>query len=223
MRHRIAALAGAVIAGAVLNTAIGATPASADVRGFSVRVTAPDDFTPGAAAKTVTAVVTSENRRCRKVRFALLLRSRVDPEQVRVTRVEDDGPFDTTSTTEGTTTTIVDDALDPGLSCRGRTVTGRWQVAFAGPDGGDVQFEVRAFDEQDTLLTAAGAAAGVEGAAGEESSPTPSPPPTSRRLRPRRRRRRRASRPARRTSPRRPTPTPRPRSSPTTCRCSGPV
>ena len=171
MRHRIVALFGAVIAGAVLTTVIGSAPASADVRGFSVRVTAPDDFAPGAGAQTVTAVVTSENRRCRKVRWALLMRSPIDPRQVRVTRVEDDGVFDTTRETEGATTTFVDNELDPGLSCRGRTVTGRWQITFDGPDGGDVQFEVQAFDERDTLLTAGGVTAAVEGE--EAAKPTP--------------------------------------------------
>ncbi|SDS14578.1 hypothetical protein [Actinoplanes derwentensis] len=173
MRHRITALSGAVIAGAVLSAVPYAAPASADERGFSVRVSAPGDFTVGRDAETLTAVVTSENRRCRKVRFVLLMRTRIDAGQARVTRVEEAGPFATTDRTEGTTSTFVDNELDPGESCRGRTLTGRWQVAFDGPDGGDVQFEVRAFDEQNTLLTAAGASAEVEG--GREAEPEPEP------------------------------------------------
>ncbi|MEV0899829.1 hypothetical protein [Actinoplanes sp. NPDC049802] len=175
MRHRIIALTGAVLAGAVLNTVVWAAPAAADVDGFSVRVTAPDSFTAGRAGQTVTAVVTSENRQCRKVRWALLMHSRIDPGQYQVTRFEDDGPFRTTDRTEGITTTIVDNDLDPGTSCRGRTVTGRWRVAFTGPEGGDVQFEVRAFDAGDTLLTAGGAAAQVRG----EVKAAPSPSETS--------------------------------------------
>ncbi|GAA1634065.1 hypothetical protein [Actinoplanes couchii] len=181
MRYRIAALTGAVVAGAVVSAVPFATPASADERGFSVRVSAPGDFTAGRSAETLTAVVTSDNRRCRKVRFVLLMRSRIDAGQYRVTRVEEDGPFATTDRTEGTTTTFVDNDLDPGTSCRGRTVTGRWQVGFEGPAGGDVQFEVRAFDEQNTLLSSAGANASVEGEEEEEEeerSPSPSPEPS---------------------------------------------
>src|SRR5690349_2096548 len=98
MRHFVTAF-GAVLAGAILSTAIEA-PARADVPGFSVRVTAPGDFTAGEAAKTVTAVVTSENRRCRKVRWALLVHSGLDDDQLKVIRVEEDGEFATTSSTE---------------------------------------------------------------------------------------------------------------------------
>jgi hypothetical protein len=172
MRHFTVAL-GAVLAGAVLGvTAAG--PAQADEPGFSVRVTAPGDFATGEAAQTVTAVVTSENRRCRKVRWAMLVHSGLDDGQLKVVRVEEDGEFPSTRSTEGITTTFLDDRADPGTLCRGRTVTGRWQVAFEGPDAGQVQFEARAFDERGTLLTTAGAATQVEG----EAEPSPSPSPT---------------------------------------------
>ncbi|WP_433790403.1 hypothetical protein [Actinoplanes sp. CA-252034] len=174
MRHRITALAGAVVAGAVLSAPFGAAPAAADVPGFSVRVTAPDTFTAARSAETVTAVVTSESRRCRKVRWVLIVRSEVDAGQLRVTRVEEDGEFDTSTSTDGDTTTIIDEALDPGTLCRGRTVTGRWQVSFDGPDGGDVRFEAQAFDEQETLLTTAGASSAVRG----QRAPSPSPEPS---------------------------------------------
>ena len=171
MRHRIIALIGVVVAGTVLVMPAWTAPAAADVPGFSVRVSAPGAFTTGEAAATVTAVATSENRRCRKVRWVLLVRSAVDAGQLRVVRVEDDGPFAADTSTEGDTTTIVDEALDPGTLCRGRTVTGRWQVAFAGPEGGQVQLEVRAFDAQQTLLSAGGATATIRG----ERSAGPSP------------------------------------------------
>ncbi|BBH71323.1 hypothetical protein ACTI_80080 [Actinoplanes sp. OR16] len=173
MRHFVTAF-GAVLAGAILSTAIEA-PARADEPGFSVRVTAPGDFTAGEAAKTVTAVVTSENRRCRKVRWALLVHSGLDDDQLKVVRIEEDGEFGTSSSTEGITTTFLDDRPDPGTLCRGRTVTGRWQVAFAGPDAGQVQFEARAFDAQGTLLTAAGATTQVESDTPPPPSPSPSP------------------------------------------------
>ncbi|MFC4072730.1 hypothetical protein [Actinoplanes subglobosus] len=177
MRHRIAALAGAVVAGAVLNALAWVAPAAADVPGFSVRVTAPDRFTAARSAETLTAVVTSESRRCRKVRWVLLVRSQIDAGQLRVTRVEEAGEFDTDTSTEGETTTFVDEELDPGTLCRGRTVTGRWQVAFAGPDGGDVQFEAQAFDEQNTLLTRAAVGSTVRGRQAASPSPSPSESP----------------------------------------------
>ncbi|MEU4557841.1 hypothetical protein AB0F72_05610 [Actinoplanes sp. NPDC023936] len=166
-------LVGAVLAGAALSTTLEA-PARADEPGFSVRVTAPETFAAGRSAQTVTAVVTSENRRCRKVRWALLVHSGLQDDQLRVVRVEDDGEFRTTTSTEGVTTTILDAQLDPGTLCRGRTVTGRWQVAFTGPDAGPVQFEARAFDARDTLLTAGGATTQVE----SDTPPSPSPSPS---------------------------------------------
>jgi hypothetical protein len=177
MRHRITALIGAVVAGAVLSAPTWAAPAAADVPGFSVRVTAPDTFTAARSAETVTAVVTSESGRCRKVRWVLIVRSEVDPGQLRVTRVEEDGEFDTSTDTDGDTTTIIDEALDPGTLCRGRTVTGRWQITFDGPDGGDVRFEAQAFDDQETLLTTAGASATVRGQRTASPSPEPSESP----------------------------------------------
>ncbi|MEU4163270.1 hypothetical protein [Actinoplanes sp. NPDC026670] len=177
MRHRITALAGAVVAGAVLHTLAPAAPAAAEVPGFDVRVTAPDRFTVTRPAQTVTAVVTSESRQCRKVRWVLVVRTPVDAEQLRVTRVEEAGEFDTSTSTEGDTTTIIDEDLDPGTLCRGRTVTGRWQISFDGPDGGDVRFEARAFDQQETLLTTAAASAEIRGERAVSPSPEPSESP----------------------------------------------
>jgi hypothetical protein len=174
MRHRITALAGAVVTGAVLSVPAWTAPAAADVPGFRVRVTAPDAFTAARAGETVTAVVTSESRQCRKVRWVLVVRSEVDPGQMRVTRVEEDGEFDTSTGTDGDTTTIIDEALDPGTLCRGRTVTGRWQISFDGPEGGDVRFEAQAFDDQETLLTTAAATATVRGQRSASPSPEPS-------------------------------------------------
>ncbi|WP_229074073.1 hypothetical protein [Actinoplanes sp. DH11] len=175
MRHLIT-LAGALLAGAVLSTMIEA-PATADVPGFAVRVTGPEEFAAGRSAPDVTAVVTSESRRCRKVRWALLVHSELPADQLRVVRVEQDGVFGTSTSTEGITTTVLDDAPDPGTLCRGRTVTGRWQIAFTGPDAGPVRFEARAFDAQGTLLTAGGLTTRVGG--DPESPPSPSPSASS--------------------------------------------
>jgi hypothetical protein len=177
MRHRITALAGAVVTGAVLSVPAWTAPAAADVPGFRLRVTAPDTFTAARAGETVTAVVTSESRQCRKVRWVLVVRSEVDPDQMRVTRVEEDGEFDTSTDSDGDTTTIIDEALDPGTLCRGRTVTGRWQISFDGPDGGDVRFEAQAFDDQETLLTTAAATATIRGQRTASPSPEPSESP----------------------------------------------
>lgn len=179
MRHRITALAGAVVAGAVLHVLAPVTPAAAEVPGFSVRVTAPDRFTVTRPAQTVTAVVTSESARCRKVRWVLVVRTPVDAGQMQVTRVEEDGEFDTSTSTDGDTTTIIDEALDPGTLCRGRTVTGRWQISFDGPDGGGVRFEVRAFDQQETLLSAAAVSAEIRGGRTADPSPSPSESPAA--------------------------------------------
>ncbi|WP_328477034.1 hypothetical protein OHA21_23480 [Actinoplanes sp. NBC_00393] len=167
----VTALTGALLAGAAVSTAWQA-PAFADQPGFSVAVDAPDEFTAAGQAKTITAVVTSQNRQCRKVRWALLVHSGIDPGQLKVTRVEEEREFRVQTRTEGDTTQFVDEALDPGVLCRGRTVTGRWQVEFDGPAGGAVQFEAQAFDVRDRLLSTGGAAAEVEG--DEEAQPVPS-------------------------------------------------
>lgn len=171
MRNRIAALTGAMLAGAVVSTPWEA-PAVADEPGFSVRVEAPDAFTAGKNTRTVTAVVTSQNRQCRKVRWALLVHTGIAPEQIEVTRIEEEREFPVSSSTVEITTRFLDDRLDPGLLCRGRTVTGRWEIAFDGPDAGGVQFEAQAFDVRDRLLSAGGAGAEVE--SGEPVAEDPS-------------------------------------------------
>ncbi|MEU4423482.1 hypothetical protein AB0F81_22880 [Actinoplanes sp. NPDC024001] len=172
MRHRVTVLTTAVLAGATMNT-LAATPAAADEPGFSVSVQAPDEFTVGEAGQTVTAVVTSQNRQCRKVRWSLLVHGGIDADQLRVSRIEDDPDFRFRTLTEGDSVRFVDEALDPGLLCRGRTVTGRWQIEFDGPDGGEIQFEAQAFDVRDRLLSTGGAAAEVDG--GRQAAPEPAP------------------------------------------------
>ncbi|WIM93897.1 hypothetical protein ACTOB_005891 [Actinoplanes oblitus] len=173
MRHSTALL-GAVLAGAALGTAGTTAPARADVPGFGVRLTAPATFKASGNTKTLTAVVTSDQRDCRKVRFTLIVRGGSVPlDRIRVTRFEESGEFPTRLAVDGDTATLVDEQLDPGTLCRGRTVTGRWQVGFTGREGGEVRFEVQAFDAQNTLLSAAGAGTEVAGQVAT-SSPTPS-------------------------------------------------
>ncbi|MEV6300313.1 hypothetical protein AB0M02_12990 [Actinoplanes sp. NPDC051861] len=174
MRRRTTALTGAVLTG--LTAAVGpgwAAPAAADEPGFSVTVDAPAKFTAGGNAKSVTAVVTSQNRQCRKVRWALLVHTAINPDQLKVTRIEEERAFPVQTRTEGVTTRIVDERVDPGTLCRGRTVTGRWQIEFDGPDADDVQFEAQAFDVRDRLLSTGGAATEVTG--GDRPEPTGEP------------------------------------------------
>ncbi|GIE87702.1 hypothetical protein [Actinoplanes regularis] len=173
MRHSTMRLL-AVCTGVGLGAAGVTTPALADVPGFGVRVTAPATFQADGAAKTLTAVATSEQLRCRKVRWTLLVRGGDVPlERIRVARVEDNGEFPTRVAVNGDTATIVDEQLDPGTLCRNRTVTGRWQIAFSGNDGGEVRFEARAFDAQNTLLTTSSATTEVATRVAT-SSPSPS-------------------------------------------------
>ncbi len=178
MRHSTMRL-WAVCTGVGLGLAGVTAPALADVPGFRVRVTAPATFRADGAAKTLTAVATSEQLRCRKVRWTLLVRGGDVPlERIRVTRVEDNGEFPTSVAVNRDTATIVDEQLDPGTLCRTQTVTGRWQIAFSGPEGGEVRFEVRAFDAQNTLLTTSSATTEVASRVAT-SSPSPSPSRTS--------------------------------------------
>jgi hypothetical protein len=182
VRHSTALL-WATIAGFALGTAGTAAPAHADVPGFDVRVSAPATFKASGNTKTLTAVVTSDQRVCRKVRFTLVIRGGDVPlDRVRVSRFEDSGEFPTRADVNGDTATLVDEQLDPGTLCRNRTVTGRWQVGFGGRNGGEVRFEVQAFDAQGTLLTTGGATTEVTGQVATSfpsASPTPEPSRTT--------------------------------------------
>ncbi|MEV6348909.1 hypothetical protein [Actinoplanes sp. NPDC051851] len=177
MRYYTALLCAALAGGAM--STVGAAPAVADVRGISVELDAPNNAEAGGNARTVTAVTSSELRQCRKVRFALIVRGGTVPvDGIQVVRFEDDGQFATQKTVEDNTATFVDEAVDPGTLCRNRTVTGRWRIGFTGEAGGTVQFEVQAFDAQNTLLSAAGAATEVAGTA-ETTEPSPEPTETT--------------------------------------------
>ncbi|SNY73829.1 hypothetical protein [Paractinoplanes atraurantiacus] len=181
MRHLAAS-------GAVALVAIGffATPARADVDGFSVKLDqAPATFTIGKAAKTLTAVVSTEreSRRCLKVRWALTVETKgVSLDQIRVGRVENNQDFGVRAQIENDAAQIVDERLDPGQLCRDRTVTGQWTVAFTGPDDGEVTFTARALDATGRVLSTTGSSAQVvtpvAASASPSASPSPSPSPT---------------------------------------------
>ncbi|MEV4350329.1 hypothetical protein AB0J83_38225 [Actinoplanes sp. NPDC049596] len=175
--------------GAVALVAIGvfATPARADVDGFSVKMDqAPATFTIGKAAKTLTAVISTERegRRCLKVRWALTVETKgVSLDQVRVTRVENNQEFGVRTAIENDAAQIVDRQADPGQLCRDRTVTGQWAVAFTGPDDGEVTFTARALDATGRVLSTSGSQARVvspvAASTAPSASPTPSPKPSA--------------------------------------------
>ncbi|BCY12560.1 hypothetical protein [Actinoplanes sp. L3-i22] len=178
MRH-LTALLWATLAGAALGAGGLTAPADADVPGFSVRLTTPATFQAGGTTKTITAVASSDQTRCRKVRWTLVVTGgKVPLNQIRVTRVENNREFATQVSTSGNTATIIDDQVDPGTLCRGRTVTGQWLVGFTGRDGGEVRFEAQADDAQNTRLTSISSTTEVTTKVAT-ASPAPTPTKTT--------------------------------------------
>src|SRR6188768_2984362 len=95
VRHRAAALLVGILAIAAATLAL-PSPARAAVEGFKVTITElPDEFEAGAKARTVEVVASTDNQgRCRKVRWSMVLKvDGVDLDQVKVSRVEEDGDF----------------------------------------------------------------------------------------------------------------------------------
>jgi hypothetical protein len=177
VRHR-AALLCAILA-ATAATLIMPGRASAVEPGFQVEITElPGTFTAGADARQVTVVATSEQNRCVKVRWSLLLE--VDGpglDEVEVARDEDgDFPVQVQNVAAGTAR-ITDVQLDPGLLCRGRTVTARYQIAFDDEaEPGRVTFRAQAFNAGRTLLQETSSRSEVKGEREEpEESESPSP------------------------------------------------
>ncbi|WP_250037948.1 hypothetical protein [Paractinoplanes maris] len=158
------------------------TPAPADVPGFEVKVgQAPSTFTIGKAGTLTAVASTDRGRRCLKVRWALSVETKgVSLDQVRVTRVENGQSFPVRAGVQGEAATVVDERLDPGQLCRDRTVTGRWDISFTGPDDGEVIFGAQAFDGTGRLLSSTGTEARVISPVAAKPSPsaTPSPTPT---------------------------------------------
>jgi len=177
VRHR-AALLCAILA-ATAATLIMPGRASAVEPGFQVEITElPRTFTAGAGARQVTVVVSSEQNRCVKVRWSLLIE--VDGpglDEVEVARDEDgDFPVQVQNVAAGTAR-ITDVQLDPGLLCRGRTVTARYQIAFDDEaEPGRVTFRAQAFNAGRTLLQETSSRSEVKGEREEpEESESPSP------------------------------------------------
>ena len=176
MRHRVAARLTTALAlvAAFLTWGL---PAQAAVDGFDVNVgQQPGTFTIGKAARTLTAVITTDrDRRCRKVRWSLTIRTEgISLDQVRINRVEDGRTFRTRTQVGADQSRIVDELVDPGQLCRGQTVTGRWDIAFAGPDNGTVTFEASALDAAGRELASTSTTSRVVSAVAATPSATPS-------------------------------------------------
>jgi hypothetical protein len=188
MPKRYATWAAAALAAAVAALA-GAAPAAADTPGFAVKITqAPDTFTVGKDAHTLSAVVsTSSDRlqqRCVKVRWALVISTKgVSLDQIRVNRVEDGQSFPVRTQFQGDDARVIDQQVDPGQLCRDQTDTAAWTVSFTGPDNGSVNFTMQAFSQRNRALASGGASARVVTPVAAKPSDKPStsatPSPTS--------------------------------------------
>jgi hypothetical protein len=179
VRHR-AALLSAILAMTAATLVLPGRAAAVEP-GFKVDITElPETFTAGAGARTVTVVASSEQNQCQKVRWSMLIA--VDGpalDEVQVARVEEDGDFPVQVQNAGDGTARITDAqLDPGELCRGRTVTARYQIAFADDaDSGRVTFRAQAFNAGRTLLQETSSRSEVKGeeAEPEETEKSPSP------------------------------------------------
>lgn len=181
VRHR-AALLSAVLAVAAATLILPGRAAAVEP-GFTVDITElPETFTAGAGARTVTVVASSEQNRCQKVRWSMLIEvDGPDLGEVEVARIEDDGDFPVqVQNAGGGSARITDVQLDPGELCRGRTVTARYQVGFDDDaDSGRVTFRAQAFNAGRTLLQEASSRSQVKGERAErQESKSPSPEPS---------------------------------------------
>ena len=179
MRHRVTARWTTALALVAASLAWSA-PASADVQGFAVNLgQAPATFTIG-KARSVTAVVSTDRaRRCLKVRWALVVRTEgVSLDQIKITRIENGQGFPVRAQLNGDEAQVLDTRLDPGQLCRDQTVTGRWDISFAGPDDGKVTFEARALEVGGRQLSSASLTSRVVTAVAAKPSATPSKSPS---------------------------------------------
>lgn len=183
MRHLAARIATALALGLAPGTAclMVTTPASAAVDGFDVKFgQSPATFTIGKDASTLTAVAsTDRQRRCFRVRWSLTIRTDgVSLDQVRVNRVENGQSFPVRAQLGEEAARITDVQPDPGQLCRDRTVTGRWDISFTGPDNGRVTFEARALDVGGRELAASSTGSRVVTPVAARPSRTPSASPS---------------------------------------------
>jgi hypothetical protein len=180
MRHRVSArvTTGLALVAAVL--AFFATPASA-ADGFQVTMgQTPATFTIGKQARTVTAsVATDRQRRCFKVRWALVITTDgVSLNQVRVNRVENGQSFRVRVQLGADAARITDAQADPGQLCRNQTDSAQWDISFTGPDEGRVTFAAHALDLTGRELASAESSSRVVTAVADKPSATPSAKPS---------------------------------------------
>src|SRR5882757_1643092 len=103
MPKRFGTLVAAALAVAAATLAW-AAPAQADTPGFAVKITsAPDTFTVGEDARTVSAVVSTEG---------------VSLDQIKVNRVENGQSVPVRADLQEDSARVVDAQLDPGQLCR---------------------------------------------------------------------------------------------------------
>jgi hypothetical protein len=178
VRHRTALLY-SILAVAMAVFAVPG-PATAAVPGFQVQITElPGQFAVGANPSTVTVVASTDaGRRCQKVRWSMLMKvNGISLEQVSVDRIEDSGSFPLSVQADGDTARLTDVRLDPGELCPGRTVTARYQVAFAREvTDGEVTLQAEAYDTSERLLQQASATREVVNGT-PVAAPTPSEEP----------------------------------------------
>ncbi|MFI6072448.1 hypothetical protein ACIA5C_12750 [Actinoplanes sp. NPDC051343] len=183
MPQRYATWAAAALA-VVAATMTWAAPAVADLPGFDVKVTqAPDTFTVGKDAHTLSAVVsTTSDRlqgRCAKVKWALVISTKgVSLDQVRVNRVENGQSVPVRARFQGEDARVVDEQLDPGQLCRNQNVTAKWTVSFTGPDNGSVNFSTQALSQRGQVLATGSASSRIVTAVANKPSKSASPSAT---------------------------------------------
>jgi hypothetical protein len=183
MPQRYATWAAAALA-VVAATMTWAAPAVADLPGFDVKVTqAPDTFTVGKDAHTLSAVVSTTSdrlqRRCAKVKWALVISTKgVSLDQVRVNRVENGQSVPVRARFQGEDARVVDEQLDPGQLCRDQNVTAKWTVSFTGPDNGSVNFSIEALSQRGQVLATGSASSRIVTAVANKPSKSASPSAT---------------------------------------------
>lgn len=162
-----------------------AAPAVADLPGFDVKVAqAPDTFTVGNDAHTLSAVVSTSSdrlqRRCVKVKWALIISTKgVSLDQARVNRIEGGKSVAIKARFQGEDARIVDEQVDPGQLCRNQSVTAKWTVSFTGPDNGSVNFSMQAISQRGQVLATGGATARVVTTVADKPSKSASPSPSA--------------------------------------------
>ncbi len=188
MRYRTAALVATILAPAAATLALSG-PASADVKGVTLKMTQPETLVAGGPAGTlsVTAATDGTKPGCRKVRWTLVIRVQgVQLDQVQIQRLEGDGDFPVDVQASGDTARITDRRFDTGSLCSDKTDTAAYAIAVTGGQG-SIAFRSEPRDAANRLLSSATSQSTVSRAAavappavatGPSPSPSASPSPS---------------------------------------------